>query len=112
MIRRELKCLAILGLFVPLLITNGLHDAFRLTYFVSKDTIRLRIIRPYFAGSEDRVSTNVYHGGLVKTKTGKFQVIFNIRFSPLHVMIMSMVSSFFVSQNRIVCLPVIYQFFF
>lgn len=107
---REFKCLAILALFVPLLITNGLHDAFRLTYFVSKDTIRLLIIRPYFAGSEDRVSTNVYHGGLVKTKTGKFQVIFNIRFSPLHVM--SMVSSFFVSQNRIVCLPVIYQFFF
>lgn len=110
MIRREFKCLAILALFVPLLITNGLHVAFRFTYFVSKDTIRLLIIRPYFAGSEDRVSTNVYHGGLVKTKTGKFQVIFNIRFSPLHVM--GMVSSFFVSQNRIVCLPVIYQFFF
>lgn len=76
--------MAILALFVPLLITNGLHDAFRLTYFVSKDTIRLLIIRPYFAGSEDRVSTNVYHGGLVKTKTGKFQVIFNIDF--LHSM--------------------------
>ena len=65
MIRREFKCLAILALFVPLLITNGLHDAFRLTYFVSKDTIRLLIITPYFSGSEDRVSTNVYHGGFI-----------------------------------------------
>lgn len=50
MIRREFKCLAILALFVPLLITNGLHDAFRLTYFVSKDTIRLLLSDPILPG--------------------------------------------------------------
>ena len=47
------------------MITNGFHDAFRLAFFVSKDMIRRLISKPYLAGSEDRVSTNVYHGGLL-----------------------------------------------
>ena len=84
MIWRDFNCLAILALFVSLLITNGFYDAFRLACFVSKDTVRRFISKPYFAGSEYRVSTNVYHGVLFKTKTGKSQVIFTFRFSPLH----------------------------